>query len=247
MSWLHKQNIGYSPFPQIASPRTPCPTRDGSEASWSAGTEDISTGKSTVSLSGKSDLVRSNSCSPTKPTVSLVGLKGPSTMCGKKTPESKEPNLKSEVELCNVTPKKIGRKYGNLRRRATLKKLNRRFEFAITELCEQSALTLRNQLEWSELAMCSGVELVLESQGVLGNLPVWTVTLKIPIQSSGAAIKVRKMLSSMNFVETFQSRTCFDGWIDILSQWKSKDLAVLLWPKTFGSLAMSSQNFGTQI
>jgi len=54
----------------------------------------------------------------------------------------------------------------------------RKYEFAIIDLYEASALTLRNQLEWSELVMSSGVQLELESRGELGNLPVWRLTLK---------------------------------------------------------------------
>ena len=121
MSWLHKQNTGCLLFPPMDSPRTPCPTRNGSEGSWSAGTEDICIGRSTSSLSGKSDSVRSNSCSPTKPTASLVGVKGPSTMCGNKTLESKEPNLSLAAGHCNETPKRTGKRSGTLQRRPGLR------------------------------------------------------------------------------------------------------------------------------
>jgi len=107
---------------------------------------------------------------------------------------------------------------------AEYSKFRRLFVFKITGLCEQSAQTTLNQLQWSELAMYSGVKLALASRGELGKRLDYKLTLRIQEPSFGAGIKARSMLLSMNFVEASMSVTCFDGWTVTQSSWKLRDL-----------------------
>lgn len=112
---------------------------------------------------------------------------------------------------------------GNLLNQVNSWKFPPRYEFSITELCEQSGLTLLHQLEWSELVKYSGVLLELVNQGELGKKLEWKLTLKIPTRSFGAVIQTRNMLSSMNLEEVSRLATYYDGWTATQSWWKLKD------------------------
>jgi len=105
-----------------------------------------------------------------------------------------------------------------------------KFEFKVIELSGQSALTIQNQLEWSDLATCTGVELGVESLGVLGKRQVWTLMLKIQTQSFGVGTMARNMLSLMNLEEESMCLTSSDGLTAIQSVWKSKD-PQFHWPR----------------
>jgi hypothetical protein len=115
-----------------------------------------------------------------------------------------------------------GSYFGKVQNQGPFLKFPPKYEYNITKLCERSAQILRNRLEWSELVPYSGVQLELVNQGELGTKLDWTLTLKIPTRNSGAAIKVRKILLSMNFEEQYRSLTFCDGWTGTRSWWRSK-------------------------
>lgn len=153
----------------------------------------------------------------------LADLKPQVTTSGKKTPELKEPNLKWEPDQSSETAPRTGTPSGKLQHEGTLYPSRQTYVFCITKLSEQSALTLRNQLEWSELAMFSLVKLELASHGGPGTWQEWTLTVKIPTQNSGAVILVNEMLLSMNFVVESMSHISYVGSTAIQLTWRSKD------------------------
>jgi len=70
--------------------------------------------------------------------------------------------------------------------------------------------------------MFTGVELAVVNRNELGKKREYTLILKIPVQSSGAATVTRSKLLSMNFEVASILATCCDGLIVIQSSWKSK-------------------------
>lgn len=156
-------------------------------------------------------------------TVNSPDQKPQVTTSGRMTPESREPSLNLEQDPSNEMTPRTGTPSGNLQHAVTSYPFQPMYVFSITGLCEASALTLQNRLLWSELVMYSLVQLALVSQGQLGREQVWTLTLKIPTQNSGAVTAANQVLSSMNFVVESMSRTYYAGSIAIRATWKSKD------------------------
>jgi len=81
--------------------------------------------------------------------------------------------------------------------------------------------------QWNDPALCSGVQLELESPDVLGTKQDWVLIVRILGNFSltlgpnfGAATRVKEMLLSMNFVEESMLPTYCDGWIVTLSGWR---------------------------
>lgn len=138
--------------------------------------------------------------------------------------KSPELNLNSEQNQFNETTPLNGKRSGNLPWKGPFNKFHHKYEFRVTGLSEQSALTLRSQLEWSELATYIGVELALESHGELGKKLGWMLTLKIPGPNSGAVTLARQTLYSMNLGEASMSHIYYGGWIVIRSVWRSKEV-----------------------
>lgn len=95
--------------------------------------------------------------------------------------------------------------------------------------------------------MFTGVQLVQESLGELGTLPVVTLTLRIPYPSSGVVTLVKNMLLLMNFVEASRFLMFSDGWTDIQSTWRLKARPCPCEQPSCGSQAMSDLNSGIQI
>jgi len=156
-------------------------------------------------------------------TASYPEVLPPTNTFGRMTPTLMEPGLSLEVNQSEEMSKRIGSKFGKLLSLVIWNRSIVTFVFNIIELSESSALTLRNQLEWSELVTCSGVELLLESRGALGKKPVWELILKTPELNGGMVTSIMKMLSSMNFEVQSTSLICSGGSTDILSWWKSKE------------------------
>lgn len=99
----------------------------------------------------------------------------------------------------------------------------RTFTFVITGLSSQLQPIMTNLSQWREQ------QKFIMAQLVPGNLvepfpkrdPM--CMLKILVANSGVATAVTAMLLSMNFEEESMYPTCSDGWIDIQSEWNSRD------------------------
>lgn len=114
------------------------------------------------------------------------------TMYGRKTPELKEPSLNTEHDHSRETHQQTGMNSGDTLLMGTSWKSRPTYEYVITQLSDESARTLRNQLQWSELATYSGAKLAQESLEQLGQPAVWTLTLRIQTRNSGVDIMVTK-------------------------------------------------------
>lgn len=225
-----KEYFGCSPSPIMGSFRTPLPANaNGLEGNWRSEnggnpTKDMYTGRSLSPSGRKSHADLFDTCSVPS-TASLAGPKQPPNMCGRSTPESKAPSLNSGKDRFKGTRRSTGIEYGMPPKQEILWKSLPIYVFKVIGLSDKLAQTMRSQLEWSELAMCSGVELELASRGKLGLLREWELILKIRGQSSGVATKAKKMLLSMNSVEVSISHTCSGGWTVIQSLWKLREVA----------------------
>lgn len=219
-----KASTGSSQSPTMTGPPVYRKTSLGSEDNWNeAQTQSTYTGKYAWPRARNYLWDKSNDSLVTPHMANSADQKPQPTMSGKKTPESKEPNLKWEQDPSNATPPRTGTPSGMLQHGETSYPSRLTYVFCITKLSEQSALTLRNQLEWSELVMYTSVQLELESQGGPGTWQDWTLTVRIPTQNSGAVIPVRELLLSMNFVVESMSHTSYVGLTVIQLTWKSKD------------------------
>lgn len=99
--------------------------------------------------------------------------------CGKKTPELPARSLNLGKRPSAAIKKPTGKEYGSLRKKESSKRYLRKYEFVIIGVSDQLRPTLVSQLEWSEAALSSGVELAQESLAELGKSPVWTLILKV--------------------------------------------------------------------
>lgn len=233
-----KGSIGSSLCPPTCLCLTCLKAIHGSEASSNEEKEDSYTGSSASPLPRKLLFPRSKKPLDKNVMPNLHEVKQRQSTFGKKRLGLKELNLNLAPENSNETMDTTGTKYGKQPKQVLYMKSHLQYEFKVTELSEQSVQTLRNQLEWSDLVMYTGVQLALESQGKLGSLPEWTLTLKIQTRSSGVDTMVRKMLLSMNLEEELMSHTCCAGWTDIRSMWKLKEAQSHFVPKQYGSQAI---------
>lgn len=238
-----KEDTGYSPSPQSRALQTPesiiPPSHAKIQMDWSSIVKGkkkqeplraMSTGKSSSSSLEKPDYQPLKALSPMKRMLNSPDQQQPKRTFGKKTPELKELNSNGVTSNSNakdvnrsteeIPP--IGTWSGKTLKAVILLQFQRRSEFNITGLCEQSLLTMQNRLDWSELVGYSGVQLELASQGELGNLRDWTLTLKTPVQNGGVDILAMRLLLSMNFEVQSTSVTSCVGWTVIQSQWKLK-------------------------
>lgn len=168
-------------------------------------------------------------------------------MFGRKTPELTGPNLSSGRNPYNEIQNKSGKTSGNQQRKEIIYRYPQQFVFRVIGLSGQFSQTIVDQLEWSELVTCFGVEVGQESHGELGKRREWKLTVKIPGQSFGMVMGVKRMLSSMNLEEVSMLRTCCDGWIVTQFEWKSKDQANLYCVRSSGSPQTCRPESGTQI
>lgn len=230
-----KAYSGLVPSRSTSLLHTPCPVRNGSEDNWNFPTRDTSTGKSWSPSPRKKLFVSFDQPLETNPIGNSRGPSPQTTTSGKKTPEYQEPNLNSDANQSGETRQTTGNPSGNMPLQDVYWPSRHQYVFKITELSELSRRTLLDQIQWSELVTYTGVQLVQESRALLGNEQVWTLTLKIPGQSFGAATVAKKMLSLMNFGVESTSRTCSDGWIVTQLLWRSKEAPLYFAPKRFGS------------
>jgi len=97
--------------------------------------------------------------------------------------------------------------------------------YALRATGPSSALELiMNQcLLWYECATFTGVPPVQVNLVGRGMKQDWTLTLRIPGPNFGVVIKLKQMLSLMNFEAELTSPICSDGLIDIQYVWKSRE------------------------
>lgn len=170
----------------------------------------------------------------------------PTTTFGRKTPESKVPNLNTGNDPSSETAQRIGTPSGDLQLLEISVPFRQKYVFVITGHCDQLQRTLQNQLVWSELALYSSVQLEQENHDLLGNRLGWKLTVRIPTQSFGAVTVAKNVLSSMNFVVASMYHTYYDGLIVIHATWKLKDHLSHYVQNPFGSHPTWTWNNGTQ-
>lgn len=238
MAWQEgKASFGSAQYLNMDSLRTPCPVRNGSRANLNLHPADSSTGRSWSPSPRRNLSAEFEACLETT-TLNSPEAQPRETMSGRMTPPLPEPVSNSEPSQSTEAPQETGNKPGNLPQREILWPSKRVYVFNIIELSEQSRQIMLNQLQWSELAMYSGVTLEQGSLAPLGKEPAWMLTLKIQGQNSGVGIAAKKLLLSMNFGVVSTSHTCSDGWIVIRSLWKSKDQVVFYGPR--GSMSRAT-------
>lgn len=120
-------------------------------------------------------------------------------------------------------------------------------EWSVIVPCELLDLTTPSQKPLIEGLMSFGVVQILANHVVLGMKQEKVLMLNVLDPSSGTVIKIRSMLSSMNFAEVAMWHTCSDGSIVTHAVWKSKALPDPLMLNEFGLQAMWIQDYGIQI
>lgn len=243
-----KESFGLGPSPMPPSPRTPCPERTGFVDSLNSAQEQTTyTGKCWSPSPRRKLFAKSSPFLEKTATGNFRDQVPPVNTSGRKIHVSPEPSLNLEPNPLTDPTRPTGSPSGPWPRPEITWPSRRKFVFRVTGLSEASRLTMLNQAQWNELAMFSGVQLEQASQGELGNLVEWTLTLKTLGPSSGAATAIKKLLLSMNFGAVLTSHTCSDGWIVTQSLWKSKAEPLYFAPKRSTSLPTWNQNNGTQM
>ncbi|AYP28915.1 MAG: hypothetical protein [Saothovirus cruti] len=174
---------------------------------------------------------RSEECGPLSlDTGSLPDPKPPRTTFGKISHA-----LESPLNLVKGPSREIQALTGNKSRgslnQVSWKRSPETYTSVIILTSAVSGQTLYNQLLWTECVQYFGAQLVQESRIEPGDSPVMMHSVKIHVQSSGAATSVKLMLLSMNFEEVLTFRTCCAGSTNIRSEWKSKDPVSPSWPR----------------
>lgn len=151
------------------------------------------------------------------------------SMYGRKTPESKEPNLNLVQDHFVGTPRPIGIKFGNLPNPVTSLPSQQMYEWSITGPLDQLLQTLTSQWVLKEFVTSSGVPPALVNLAEPGMKPDWTLTLRTLEPSSGVDIRyiltyvrVNNVLSLTNFEAELISLIFYDGLTGIRFVWKSK-------------------------
>nr|QJI53711.1 MAG: hypothetical protein [Cressdnaviricota sp.] len=174
-----------------------------------------------------------------KPTLANVMPSSPSLMLhapmyGKKTPEFPERSSSLEVSPYAGIQQLTGMPSEMLLSREVWMKYHPTYSFVVTINSEELAKTIYDQLLWSVPVTCFGVELELVNRVAPGKKQVWMLILKTPTPNFGMAIKVKILLSSMNFGVQLVSPMYSGGWIGIRSLWKLKDRACAFAPVESG-------------
>ena len=187
--------VSDSSFHQNAQPVSPI-SRD----SWSWAREDTNIGRCSPSSFARRLLRPSRESLERNVMPSLPAPKPPKSTSGKKRPGLPVPSLNLESDLFGGTPRGTGIPFGQLHQTADCLTLKHRYEYSITARSEPSLLIIATQHLWSDFASFSGGQLVLESRDLPGSKEDLLLTLRIPGQSSGVAIKVREMVYLINVV-----------------------------------------------
>lgn len=224
MTWQNedKESSGSEQSPTMNTVPTPCPDFNGVKANLKKERQATSTGNYSSPCVKRNLSEEFAQCLEEPHTGSYPEAIQQPNMYGKKKLESLTRNSNLDKNPYNVMHQMTGTVSGRMLVRELSMEYPRKSVFFLTGLSEALVLTTRNQLEWSDVAMFTGVQLVLESQGQLGKKLVWTLTLKTQGRSGGADIEITKQLLSMNFEVASTSATCYAGWTGIQSLWKLK-------------------------
>lgn len=155
-------------------------------------------------------------------TLSPPGLQPPMTTSSRRTQESGN-HLNSDQDHSSATQPLTGIEFVYWQLPETWNKSRVKFSFDIITPFPGLGPTIVNLLLFNDRSTVSGVQVEQESHTVLGTRLETMRTLKIRAPNFGAAMIINDMLSWMNFEVLLTYPTYFDGWTNILSQWKSKD------------------------
>jgi len=183
---------------------------------------DIDTGRSLWPVSENNPYARSNSSLTESDIGSFPAPPPLMHTFGRRTPEMVNP-LNWERDLYDAIALPIGIRSELTRARARLMTFQPTYTFDTTPLSVESGLIIYNQLLQSELVRYFGVQLELVNLEQRGLREVSKLTVRIQELNSGVAIRVSRMLSSMNFEVQSTSHTYFDGWIGIRVEWSLRD------------------------
>lgn len=234
---LNKPAIGYSRSREMTgTPRSVklSPTSNMSEDNSSEELVDLNTGK--YSLYTKPS-VQERLLNVALENPVMRNLQDPMPLMptfGNKTPELTTLNSNSENERSEDNQRLTGNKSGSLLKQAISMECQRASEYRIIGLSERLAQIMRNRLEWSDIAVYSGVQLVQESHAVLGKKLEWTLILRTPVQSGGMDTTIMNTLLSMNLEVRWMSHTSCCGSTDIRSLWRTKEEVSCLKHARFG-------------
>lgn len=180
------------------------------------------------------------------------GANSPMPLHPTSTPSKIVPTLNpSGLNLGKKSSKGTTQQTGNSSTNKHLKELLKKSQltsaFAITSLSDESTMTLYDLLSAHEELIFSGVQLVLVKPNFASNcFP--TLILKIHATSGSTVTQIKKLLLSMNFVETYQFPTCFDGVTNgFLYYFRPKADTGLLWHSELSSLQTSCSKNGIPI
>ena len=174
---------------------TPMQAASGLEDSWNKENQDMSIGRSWSPCPRRVLWPRSNQSLETNVMPSSVDPVQPPSTCGKTPHGSPTHNLNSAVDLSAEIQKQIGRVFGNQQRRATSNASLRIFVFKVIGPYDRLHQTMINLLDMNESVLFFGVKLARANPEELGMKQESKLTVKIPAQSFGAVIKVKRMLS----------------------------------------------------
>uniref|UniRef100_A0A345MQ23 Rep protein n=1 Tax=Cressdnaviricota sp. TaxID=2748378 RepID=A0A345MQ23_9VIRU len=183
---------------------------------------DSSTGSSSAGTAHDSHYEVPSSFGPPPRTWNPVAQLQQTPTSGKKKQESMDHSSSSDSSPTTRRSKLIGKWFGKPPLKAGCWRSQQVSEFNIIGPCELLLVTIRPVSRLLENAMCSGVNLVLESQDARGKKQGSSLTLKVQGLSSGMVIKVNQVLSSMNFEAVSTSPICCDGSTGTLFVWRSK-------------------------
>jgi len=238
---------GCSPSPIMTSAPTSPQCVTGSKGSLSLGSEDTSTGKSSLDASLSPLSLPSKTLSEHLAIVNSQEVMQPPTMFGKKTLGLQERNLNLGLSRSNAIRRPTGKLSGRLQSLGNLKRSRRTLELCLTILSSVSQPITSNLLQWFEQSKSIGELQVQVNLIEPGQKPAQKLMLKIHDPSFGAVTDLRHRLSSMNLEAELMSPICSVGLIAIQSEWRSKALQDLWLYPSSGSPRMSVQATGSPI
>lgn len=222
MEWHnYNEGNGLLRYPSTPSPLLnlpPSPILEGSSNSQILVT---STGNSMFYSPDPSDLISLDPFLETIMPRQLFPERIVSSTCGKKRRKLKAPNLNLDCVLLDGILLKIGRVFGNLRPPGPWTKYVNPYWCLITTTSKELKPITSALLEFAEMWLFIGDELVVENLEKHGRKAAYLLTLKIHGPNSGMVINLNQMLSSMNFAGLSTSPICYDGLIVTQSLWRS--------------------------
>lgn len=170
----------------------------------------------------------------------------PSPTFGRKKRELQGLSSSSELSRSNAIKRKTGTLSENKPKKVTFKPFRPTYTYVVITSSEESHQIVQGALQSLGRATFIGEEAERESHDEHGTKLDWTLTVKIPEPNGGMVTKAKRMLLSMNFVVTSESRTYSDGLTAIQFEWRLKAPAYPCWRPNYGLLRTSILEPGTQ-